>query len=867
MRVSSPTSQLAIRPGGHGDLAVDVINTDAVIDGITARIIGLPAKSVQSRPAMLPLFPDASGQITLAIDLPETFPAGTHPLTVEVASRQPEIGSEYVNVDVTVPQAPAIEVVGRPETVRARRTGRFIAAVTNRGNVALDVDISVDDPQKACSIEVVPRSVSLAPGEAAEAVVTVRGRRIWMGTEQDRALRILAGARPIAPGRMPARFPNGEYDDLRGDSSAPLPGGSDAPAAETTDATTVLAAVPAASNAAAGLAVDGATAGSTAGAAADGSSVDGAADEAAPAAPPLQAGAPITFRQRPYLTRGLLTALILLAIIAVWAAVFLFGLAKVFAGDPLTKEAPASFFAATPAANAAANGGAAGSGTAGSGAAGAGGAGAAGSGAAGAAGASGGAAPAGALPKSGTLPAGVGGAISGTVTSASSGEPVPRILVTALRVKSDGSTVPAASAATQADGTYQVAGLFPGPYELKFAAPGFRTTYFPSAATQADAKQLTATTGGVATGGNAVVIGMPASITGSVDFGDTTTPTTATVSARLLGKSTGAKVVIPDVKTAANGTYTFKNLPAPGTYVLTITTKGYETATTQTTLTGGANRFVSATVLSAGNAQIAGTVTDGTAPLGGATVAITVNGQQQTTGTPTVGQVGHFAIGNLPTPATYILTVSKEGYGQVSQVIDLGPSGQQGDLTIALTAGTGIVSGTVTGINGAPVGGATVTAGGLTNPPTTTTLTDAPVGTFRLEGLPVPGSYTITVTAPGYAPQTVPVTLAADTVLPPITVPLTPSMGVITGVVTGANGAGIAGVAVSVTDGVKVWPVVTTSASPGTPAGSFTVAGLAAGHYTITATALDAAGNPQSVTTLADVTPGKPVSVSLKMGG
>ncbi|MEO9202944.1 MAG: carboxypeptidase regulatory-like domain-containing protein, partial [Mycobacterium sp.] len=768
------------------------------------------------------LFPDASGQITLAIDLPSTFPAGDHPLTVEVASRQPGTPLEYVNVDVTVPRAPAIELTSRPQMVRARRTGRFIVTVTNRGNAHLDVNLTATDPQKNCAITVVPSITSLPPGESAEAVVTVRGRRIWMGTEQDRSLIAQASARAVAPDSVSSGAVPTEYDAVR---------------EATYDASLGVAVNP-----------------------------DLAPDTGEKQ---VESHTAITFRQRPYLTRGLLTALILLAIIAVWAAVFLFGLNRVFAGDPLTKAAPASFFAATPQqSQAGASGGTTadtGSGATGSGSTADGTAPSATDGSA--AGAPGAAAPAGALPKSGTLPAGVGGAISGTVTAASSGEPVGRILVTAMRVKADGSTVVTASAATQADGTYQVAGLFPGPYVLQFEAPGFRTTFYPTAPTETAAKKLTATTGGVTSGGDAVVIGLPATISGKVDFGDITEPVTGTVSARLLGASDGAKVVIPDVKTAADGSYKFTNVPAPGTYVLTLVAEGYETSTLQTTVTGGANRFVSATLLSAGAAQIVGTVTDGTSPLGGATVSVTVNGQQQSTGTPTVGQVGHFVIGNLPTPATYILTVAKDGYGQVSQVIDLGPSGQQGDLTIALTAGTGVVEGTVTGIGGVAVGGATVTAGGLADAPTTTTLTDGPIGTFRLEGLPVPGSYTITVAAPGYAAQTVPVQLAADAVLPPIGVSLSPAMGVITGRVLAAGGTGIAGAAVNVTDGQKIWPVVTTSASGGVPAGSFTVADLPTGHYTVTATTTDTTGTALSRTTLADVVAGSPVKLTFQMGG
>lgn len=835
MRVSSPTAQLAIAPGNRSELTVDVVNTGSVIDGITARIIGLPERAVTARPAMLPLFPDSAGQITLQIELPTTFPAGDHPLTVEVASRQPDTPPEYVNVEVSVPRAPAVELVSRPEMVRGRRTGRFILTTTNRGNAELDATLSVVDPQKNCAISVVPQAVTLPPGQSAESIVTVRGRRIWMGMEQDRGLVAQVEARAVAPdaarvgaGRGDAFF-GGVDDAARGTAVLPVPV-RDAPA-----------------------------------------------ESVETQQPPIESHVPLTFRQRPYVTRGLLTALILVAIIALWAAVFLFGLNKVFAGDPLTKSAPASFFAATqqtaeqPAQQAGTGenaGGAGGSGAAAGGAAAAvpGGQGTAGgAGAGSAAGAA--AAPAGSLPKSGTLPPGVGGAITGTVTAASSGEPVARILVTALRVKADGSTVTAASAATQADGTYQVAGLFPGPYILRFDAPGFRTTYYPTATTEAEAKRLAATTGGVTTGGDAVVIGLPATISGSVDFGDITEPQKATVSARLIGAGTGEGGVIPDVTTDADGSYHFANLPAPGSYALTVVADGYETATLQTTVTGGAHRFVSATVLSAGAAQISGTVTDGSSPLGGATVSITVNGQQRSTGTPTVGQVGHFVIGNLPTPATYILTVSKDGYGQVSQVIDLGPSGQQGELTIALTAGTGVVEGSVIGVNGAPVGGATVTAGGLADPPQTTTLTDGQIGTFRLEGLPVPGSYTITVSAPGYAPQTVPVQLAADAVLPPITVDLAPDMGVISGRVLGAGGVGITGAAVSVTDGQKVWPVVTTSASGTTPAGTFTVADLPAGHYTVTATAVDASGTASSRTTLAVVVPGRPVILTFSMGG
>jgi PKD repeat protein len=51
------------------------------------------------------------------------------------------------------------------------------------------------------------------------------------------------------------------------------------------------------------------------------------------------------------------------------------------------------------------------------------------------------------------------------------------------------------------------------------------------------------------------------------------------------------------------------------------------------------------------------------------------------------------------------------------------------------------------------------------------------------------------------------------------------------------------------------------------PAGSFTVAGLPSGHYTVTATVVGANGTASSRTSLAVVVAGQPLSMSFKMGG
>src|SRR5699024_6488327 len=141
-------------------------NTGSVIDGISARVVGLPERNVTSRPALLPLFPDSAGQLTLTLGLPQSFPAGRHPMTVEVHSRQVDAPAEYVNVELVVPRSPGLGLPSRPEVVRARRTARFIVTVTNRGNVPLDVALKVNDPQKICAITMQPPVMSLPAGAA-----------------------------------------------------------------------------------------------------------------------------------------------------------------------------------------------------------------------------------------------------------------------------------------------------------------------------------------------------------------------------------------------------------------------------------------------------------------------------------------------------------------------------------------------------------------------------------------------------------------------------------------------------------------------------------------------------------------------------
>lgn len=799
MRVRSDTEALDVAPGTEADITVDVINTGQVIDGITARVLGFPDQHVRSHPEVLPLFPDSSGQLVLTLGLPRSFPAGRHPMTVEVSSRQSDTPPAYLDVDLLVPAVPALALTAQPQVVRAIRSGRFVVTATNRGNVPLDVAFSATDPERAVAVVLQPQRLLLPAGGAADIVVSLRGPRMILGSDLDRMVTVeglvAAPTAPVDPTIKPLPGEPFPVDPFIPES---LPVEQEHPAA----------------------------------------------------AVPLRAEATLTLRQRPWFTRGMLTALILLAIIALWAAVFLFGIRQVFGGDALTKTAPASFFAtaAAPAAGGA-SGGAAGAAGGTGGTSGTGG-GASGTGAGSAVA---GAPPAGALPKTGALPAGLGGTLSGTVTAASDGEPVGRILVEALRTNASGRIVVVGSAATQADGTYQVAGLFPGSYQVRFSANGFKGVTDGIHKVVSD--QIT-------TDVNAVITGLPATLSGSIDPGDTLEQVTSTVTVRpLTGPKTGK--VVATAKTAANGTYQIPKLPAPGQYQISFTTTGYQASTVSATVTGGATRIVPSVLLSAGSGSISGTVTDGTSPIGQVTVSTTVNGAAVTTGTPTSGAIGTFTLGTLPTPATYVIVFTAPGFGQNTVVVDLGPGQSVGDLKVALAKGTTSVTGRLIDSAGAGIGGATVTVGGTANPPTTTTLTAGNIGGFSLDGLPSPGTYTLTFSHPGYADTTVPVQLTGTGAAAPLTVTMPGALGRISGVVTDSSGVPIVGSAVVATDGVKTWPVMSTAASGAVPAGGYVIDSLPAGVYTVTAT--NEAGT--SRTSVVTVTAGKGVTINFSLPG
>ena len=359
------------------------------------RAIGLPEALVRSEPRALALFPEASGALTLILDLPDAFPAGTYPLTFVVAGSAPGATEAYHDLDLVVPPHPSLALTATPSRVRTRGRAAFTVEVRNDGNVPLDVALRAVDTDRTLRTSLTPSTLAVAPGEVATSTVLVRGPRQLLGSDRDRPLRVVAQA---------------------------------------TDTT---------------------------------------------------ADVELVLRQKSTFSRGLITALVLLAILAAWALVVVLGMREVLGADPFAKVAPPSFFAATPTAEGSLPEGD----------------------------------PAGAMPKDGPVPAGVGATLTGTVRGATDGQGVGRVTVTAWR-EGRAAPVEVSSAATQADGTYSLAGLFPGPYVLEVAAEGYQTTWYAAATSFVSATRVDALAQEVTTGVDLAVTGDPATISGNVETGE-----------------------------------------------------------------------------------------------------------------------------------------------------------------------------------------------------------------------------------------------------------------------------------------------------------------------------------------------------------
>jgi hypothetical protein len=278
------------------------------------------------------------------------------------------------------------------------------------------------------------------------------------------------------------------------------------------------------------------------------------------------------------------------------------------------------------------------------------------------------------------------------------------------------------------------------------------------------------------------------------------------------------------------GGYSLAGLASPGRYRLTFTAPGFDPVQLFQEVSPGETVTLPTVQMLSGPGVITGLVVDqeGT-PLGGAELTATAGTNSLTTVTPTSGTaIGQFVLGELPSPATYLVQVALEGYGTETLTVrvEAGESVALAD-PIVLQRGTGVVRGRVITADGAPLGGVSVVASsGL---PVGQTLTVDADGSYVLRGLPVPGTYTLTFSLEGYRSETVAVNLSSGAGEVTVNVPLVSQLASVLGQVRGPDGTFLGSVPIVATAGTNALSTLSTD-----PEGRFRLEGLTTGFWTLT---------------------------------
>jgi len=468
--------------------------------------------------------------------------------------------------------------------------------------------------------------------------------------------------------------------------------------------------------------------------------------------------------------------------------------------------------------------------------------------------------------------------VAGTVRLLTSGKAVPGVAVSVFTA-ADTST-PVATTATDAKGAYGVHNLAAGKYKISFRGAGFVQLWYPGAATDANASTVTLGAGQQQAGLDVSLGGVPATISGTVVGDDVSA---ATLHLETLPGGTGSgtsgsatttstgngNAIVQTVPIGSDGTFSLTNVPSPSVYQLVVTKTGYATSTQSIDIGAGENRTGVQLTLSKGDGLVSGTVSSPSGPLAGATITATSGQSTASTVSLTGAQAGAFTLRGLPTPATLTVTATRPGYATQTLTLTLAAGQKLTGVAITLGTSSGKLTGVVTELpSNAGAGGVsvTVTDGLLTVQ--TATRSRGTVGAWEVDGLPAPGTYTVTFTRRDVASQTVSVSLDASGTITPgpqgaritaagIAVTVRSSTAVVWGTVSQPGGdtvcpgsSALGEAQVNLSSGSSSY-TVTSASVPAGQCGQYRIEQVPPGTYTLTVSAGAGTSPASAVITLA----------------
>ncbi len=408
------------------------------------------------------------------------------------------------------------------------------------------------------------------------------------------------------------------------------------------------------------------------------------------------------------------------------------------------------------------------------------------------------------------------GSIGGRVRADSDDRALPRMVVTAYPQNTERAPT---AASTDQDGAFVIGGLAPGVYLVEVSGAGFQTAMVEGEWRIKPASELETP--------DVYAVGETAAIAGGLSAAGAIPA--ATVEARIMVGDTPGSFSVSAVADEVGG-YSLAGLRSPGRYRLTYTAPGFDPVQLFQEVSPGEAVTLPTVQMISGPGVITGVIVDqdGT-PIGGAEITATAGADSLTTVTPTSGPlIGQFVLGELPSPATYLIQVVLEGYGTETLTVRVGP-GQSVtlDQPVVLQRGTGVVRGIVTNVSGSALGGVAVVASDGT--PVGQTITVDADGSYVLRGLPVPGAYTLSFSLEGYRTETIAINLVSSAGEVTINVPLRNLQSAILGQVRDSTGTYLGNVPIVATSGTNTLATLSTD-----PEGRFRLDGLTTGFWTFT---------------------------------
>ncbi len=409
--------------------------------------------------------------------------------------------------------------------------------------------------------------------------------------------------------------------------------------------------------------------------------------------------------------------------------------------------------------------------------------------------------------------------VSGTVAQKSTGAPVGGVTVDVFQASN--VTTPIVSTATNAQGSYHFSGLAAGDYKLEFMGAGFASLWYPNSLTAAGATPVTLSSGKTLTNISIELGGLPGTITGQVVGAD---PTGGVLTLEVPGAGGSAA--------AATAAQNAAPVTAPSTPAATTPASVAATTVAPAAAAASYRGAVPTAYLTASSTP---TVPPTPAQQGAGPTIVS---------TQTLSSSGDFTLGNVPSPGTFYLVVIKAGYAPAVQQLNLAGGETRSGVVITLHKGDGSISGTVSTAQG-PLAGATIAASdGSATVSSVSETTPGSVGDFVLSDLPTPDTLTVVVTAPGYASQTLSLSLAAHQQLTGVSVLLAAGTGSVSGTVT-SGGTAVGGVTVTATNGQTTASTVTLSQGS---VGAYQLTGLTdPSEYTITFSRSDLSSQTKAV--------------------